>query len=116
MGDARVVYEVVNAPELVAHFADEMVDQFHLAHIAQCGITRHAARLDCRLGEERLRADFASRHLDVIECDAAAVLRELERHCAAESGSAAGDDGDPASKGLRRSLGLRSLLYCGRRS
>ena len=86
-------------------------DQVHLAHIAQRRIAGDAARLDRRLGEQRLRADFAARQLDVVERDAAAALGELERNRATEPRRAAGHDDDATPQSFRVALGLGSLLY-----
>jgi hypothetical protein len=49
-------------------------------------------------------------HLDVIEADAAAGLRELERHGASQPGCAAGDDDDATAEGFGALLGLGPLL------
>src|SRR5204863_7618978 len=83
-------------------------------NFARGPLARTAARFDGRRGAKRLRADVAPRHIDVVERDAAAGLRELERNGAAETGGAAGHDGDPASEALGLLLRLRALLHGGR--
>src|SRR2546421_9543510 len=79
-------------------------------NISQRRVTGHPVGLDRGLGKERLRADFPSRHLDVVERDAATVLREFERDRPAEAGRAARHDDDSSFDRLGGSLRLGSFL------
>src|SRR6266568_3170013 len=115
VSDTGVVDEIVHAAEVSADLADEMFDQLHLPHVAQRRVTRHAVGFDRGLRKQRLRADLPSRHLDVVEGDAATVLREFQRDRPAEAGRAAGHDNDSSFDRLGGSLRLVSFLNCRRR-
>src|SRR5262249_37203816 len=88
--------------------AHEPLDRVAIAHVALDCEHAHAHRREGGLGEQRLLAHVAARHVDEAESDVAAQLAELDRDVTAQAGGAPGHDRDlPAPPpGHRLRLGL----------
>src|SRR4051794_6213655 len=97
--------------ELLLRLADELFHRLAIANIAPPGMHLDAHGAQRGLGQERLLADVASRHVHIAKTNVAPEPAELHRDVPSQSGGTTGDESDLAPPPLPD--GLQTRLFEG---